>query len=108
MKVVRADIGAGDVERSDRLRLYVDYSILVLQQPFDKQKAAACDDHAVALENIRRKDHIGDAGFILKREKDKPLCCAGALMCDHAASDADSLIAAALREFLSRQNAFLT
>jgi len=64
MEIVGANIGADDIERSYSMRLHVDYSILILQRPFDPEKPAARDDDAIALKGIRGNDDVGDAGFI--------------------------------------------
>ncbi len=68
-----ACVGGGDIERLNALRLDVNNAFLVLYEPCDKQGSAACNDDAVTLENIRRKNHVGDAGFVFKREKDEAL-----------------------------------
>ncbi len=74
--------------------------------PFDQEKAAARDDDPVALEDIGRKDDVGDAGFIFEREEDEALGGAGALPGDDAAGDADRAIVAAAQQVVCRENAF--
>ena len=56
-----------------RLRFHVDHAVLILERSFDEQKAAARDHDAVPLEDVRRKNHVGDAGFVFEREEDETL-----------------------------------
>jgi hypothetical protein len=65
--------GGGDVERSDTLGFDVYHAVLILERALDKQKTAAGDDDAVAFEDVRREDDVGDAGFVFEREKDETL-----------------------------------
>ena len=75
------------------MRLHVDYSILILQRPFDPEKPAARDDDAIALKGIRGNDDVGDAGLIFEGKKDKSLRGARPLSCDHATGYAHKSIA---------------
>ena len=105
MEIVGADFGAGNIERRDALGFHVDHAVLVLERSFDAQKPAARDDHAVALENVRRNDHIGNAGFVFEREENKALCCAWPLARDDASGNAHESIVAAVSEVVGRMNA---
>ena len=43
---------------------------------------------AVALEQVRGDDGVGDAGLVLEAQEEKTLGCAGTLAADDAAGDA--------------------
>ncbi len=90
------------------MRFHVDDAVLILKRSFNEQKAAPRYQDAVALEDVRRENHVGDTGFVLQRKKDKPLGSAGPLTCDNAAGDAHGLIAAAVNQFVSRADALAT
>lgn len=77
MEVMRGSDGAGDVERTDALRFDVNHAALVLKCAFDAQKAAAGDDDAVALENVRSEDDVGDPGLSSRERKTNLLAVAG-------------------------------
>ena len=89
VEVVRAHFGAGDIERNNLPRFHVDDAILKLEQPIDAQNAAARDDESVGLENIGLDDYVGNAGFVLDREKNEALRSAGPLTGNHASGNAD-------------------
>ncbi len=100
MEVVRAGIGAGNVERRYSLSFDVNDAVLNLEQTCDQKESGTCDNDAVALEHIGSENDVGDAGFIFKREKDEAFCRAWALASDHATGNPDKMIVATLGEFL--------
>lgn len=108
VKVMGMDFGAGDVEGSDVLRFHVDDAVLILEKSFDAQEAAASDYDAVALENVRGDDYIGDTGFVLEREENKTLCRARALARDDATGYAHKSIVGAVNEVVCRMNSLGT
>ena len=83
------------------MRLHVDYSILILQRPFDPEKPAARDDDAIALKGIRGNDDVGDAGFIFERKKDEALGRAWPLPCDHAPGNAHKSVTCGATQIIS-------
>ena len=93
VEVMRSHDGARDVEWKNNLGFDMNHAVLVLECPFDAQKAAAGNNHAVALENVRGEDNVGDARFVFEGEKDKSLGGAGTLARDDATGDADKLTA---------------
>ena len=78
----------------------MNHALLILERPFDPEKAAARNYDAVLLENVRGKDDVGDAGFIFKREEDKALRGAGALAGNDATGNAHVAIVPAFQQFL--------
>jgi len=89
MEMMRPDRRAGDLEWHDPCRLYMNHTVLVLEWTLDQKKAAARNCDPVALKDVRRKNDIGDSGFIFKRQKNKTLCCARPLTRNHASSHAN-------------------
>jgi len=101
---VGADVGGGDVERRNALGLDVDYAGLIWQRAGNEQETGAGDDHAVALEDIRSKDHIGDAGFIFERQEDEAFGGAGTLAGDDTAGDADLALIGSMQQIDGRED----
>ena len=68
---------------------HMDDIIDVLQRAFEEKKLALNDRGAVAVENIRRDDDVGNAGFVFKAEEDETFRGAGTLSRDDAAGNAN-------------------
>ena len=99
--------GGGEIERADVAGFDMDDAVVALQLTLDQQKALARDGEAFALEEVRRKNDIGDAGFIFEREEDEAFGRAGTLAGNDATGRAHANRVGALREFRGRPDAFL-
>jgi len=71
--------------------LEVDGAAFVLEGAFEDEEAFLGDGEAVFFEEIRIKDGVGDAGFVLQTDEDDAFGGAGALAADDEAGDADGL-----------------
>ena len=60
----------------------MNHTILILQRAFCEDELAACDNKTLSLIQIGCDDDIGDAGFVLHRQKDKSHRCTWPLPCD--------------------------
>ena len=69
--------------------LHMDDVIDVLQRAFEEKELALNDRGAIALENIRRDDDVGNAGFVFEAEEDEAFCGAGTLSCDDTSGNAN-------------------
>lgn len=100
MEIVGGHFGSGDIERNNSIGFDVDYSILILQRTFNLEEAAARNDDAIALKDVRGNDDIGDAGFIFEGKEDKSLGCAWPLPCDNTPGNSDKVIARSVTQII--------
>ena len=93
MKIVRAHIGVGDIDRlggvgfahgCKPVDLHRNHALLILQHAFQQQKLFRLNHNAVLLQHIGRDDRIADSGFIFQAEEDEAFGCARPLPRDHA------------------------
>src|SRR6476646_1143112 len=102
MEVVRADFGVRNLDGLEMLCFHVNNSILPLQRPSDAQKATSGDNDTIALELMRRNDHVGNSCLIFQGKKNKALCCSGSLTGNHTTGNANGTIVFNLIEFIRR------
>ena len=88
MKVVRANLGATDSERTNRMGLYGNHVLLVLQLAFDQQKLFIHHHLLELLINGGRNDGVGNSRLIFNTEKDEAFGRAGALAGDDTSGNA--------------------
>ena len=62
-----------------------EYTVDVLHFPVDDQIRVIKDSGALAIENVRHDDGIGDTGLIFETEKQQAFGGTGSLAADHAA-----------------------
>src|SRR4029450_6874530 len=65
-------------------------TVLILEHAVDDEEWFLDDDEAVAREEIRPDDDVGNAGLVLEREEHEPLGRAGPLARDDHAGHADA------------------
>ncbi len=70
----------------------MNHTILVLDRPGNTQETAARHDGSAPLEDRWLKNDVGDAGFVLYREKYEAFGSTGPLSGDHASGDANEPI----------------
>jgi len=107
MEVVSANVRNGDFQRHDVPSLDMNRPVLILERPFDSEKARARDHDAVLLEYVRGKDDIGNAGFVFEREEDKALGGARSLTGNDATGNAHIAIVPAFKQLLRRKDALV-
>jgi len=100
---VRVD-GSRAVDALQPLCLHREHTVLMLQHAFNEQERLADHGHAVAIEQIGADDDVGDPGFVLEGEEDKPLGGAGPLARDDHAGDTHPASVARLREIRGTQH----
>ena len=58
-------------------------SVLILERFFDKEEFAAANHESVAVVEIGRDNHVGNAGLVFHRDEDEHCGCTGPLPRDH-------------------------
>ena len=77
----------------------------VLQRTFEEKELALNDRGAIALEDIRRDDDVGNTGFIFKAEEDEAFRGAGTLPRNDAAGNANPAAVGDACQIARAQNA---
>src|SRR5689334_17495578 len=94
MKIVRTRGCFSNLESAYLDRLYRDYVLHILQNPFYQQKTLVDDHQPVLIVKVGRDNCIRNSRFILQAKKDKTIGSSRALARNDATGDAHPLAVA--------------
>ena len=82
----------------------MNHTILILQRTLCENELAACDNKTLPLIQIGCDDDIGDASFVLHRQKDKTHRCTWPLPCDDATGGSNKFTISTTPQFFRGKN----